>query len=301
MPAGGYARPLTYVTGKGGAGKTSVAAALGLALAAEGRRVLVCDTAGDQRLPRAFGSAPADPELAIALRERLWWLGVDPERALGEWLARHVGAPAAALLRRSHSFSYFIAAAPGAAELVTIGKAVDLARERRYDCVVVDGPSTGHALGMLAAPRTFAELAPIGPVAKEAAAVRDRLADPAFTAYVGVALPEPMSVAELLELQRALPAAAGHGLDLIVVNAVHPDRFSDDEAEQLASAPHGRLGPVLAEHRRARRQAEQVQRLRRRAAAPVLTLPFVFPPAAGAARYERLAHELAPQPSLTTA
>jgi anion-transporting ArsA/GET3 family ATPase len=206
---------------------------------------------------------------------------IETEPALGEWLARHVGAPAAALLRRSHAFGYFAAATPGAAELVTIGKAVDLARSGEYDCVIVDGPATGHALAMLAAPRTFAELAPVGPVAREAAELTRRLADRSFTAYVGVAAPEPMAVEELLELERRLPLTVGHGLDLIVVNAVHPDRFSDDDARRLQTAADrgpGRavLEAVLVEHRRARREADQVRRLRALAGAQVAAVPFVF-------------------------
>jgi hypothetical protein len=105
-----------------------------------------------------------------------------------------------------------------------------------------------------------------------------------------------MSVVEVLELEDRLPAAAGRGLDLIVVNGVHPDRFTDAEAEMLAqTARHegaGVLLPVLAEHRRARRQAQQVAELRRQARAPVITLPFMFPPVEGAELSSALASVL---------
>jgi anion-transporting ArsA/GET3 family ATPase len=171
---------------------------------------------------------------------------------------------------------------------VTIGKLVDQACQGR---VIADGPSTGHALAMLTAPRTFAGIITAGPVARETVALRDRLEDPSFTTYVGVTLPEPMAIAELLELERDLPGAIGRGLDLIIVNAVHPDRFTDQEAERLAevSAHWAGLERVLVEHRRARREAAQVQELRRHASAPVIALGFVYPLADCV---ERLAAEL---------
>jgi anion-transporting ArsA/GET3 family ATPase len=239
-------RPLVFVTGKGGTGKSTVAEALARAVAPGAR---VCRTAD-----------------------------FDAERAMGEWLSRHLGSAAAALLRRSQAFGYLVAAAPGAAELVTIGKVVDQARRGR---VIVDGPSTGHALAMLAAPRTFSRVTSAGPLGRETNALRERLKDPAFTTYVGVTLPEPMAVAELLELERDLPGTVGRGLDLIVVNAVHPDRFSDQEARCLSevSARWPALEDVLVEHRRARREAAQVNELRRRSPAPVIALGFVYPPA----------------------
>jgi anion-transporting ArsA/GET3 family ATPase len=221
---------------------------------------------------------------------------VDPEQALGEWLTLRIGRPAAALLRRSEAFGYLVAAAPGAAALITIGKLVDLARGGDHRPVIVDAPATGHALALLQAPTTYASLRHSGPISADARQLAEFLADGARAAYIGVALPEPMSVTEALELEERLPAAAGRGLDLIIVNGVHPDRFTDAEAEMLAqTARHegaGVLLPVLAEHRRARRQAQQVAELRRQARAPVITLPFMFPPVEGAELSSALASVL---------
>ncbi len=294
------AAPLTFVTGKGGAGKTTVAAALGLASAAAGRRTLVCELDGLSRIPRALGVTPAGPE--TQLRLGLSWLSIAADDALNEWLTGKIGR-AAALLRRSPAFGYFVAAAPGAAELVELGKAIDLARGGRYDRVIVDGPATGHALAMLAAPKTFARIAEHVPIGEEAAGLERFLRD--STDYVGVTLPEPMAVAELLELEAALPETVGRGLDEIVVDAVHPLRFTDAEAQRIAAVAGPGLEPVLAEHRRSVRQHDQVECLRGAARAPLRTLPFVFDYATEAELLERLAAELGTAPrdqlSLTTA
>ena len=88
--------------------------------------------------------------------------------------------------------------------------------------------------------------------------------------YVGVTLPEEMAVHEVLELERDLPGAVGRELDLIVVNPVHPDRFTDEEAERL-HAFAGRvpaLRAALAHHRHARAQADHLRSLREQAHAP---------------------------------
>jgi hypothetical protein len=105
-----------------------------------------------------------------------------------------------------------------------------------------------------------------------------------------------MSLHELLELDEGLRGVVGRGLDLVVVNAVYPDRFTGAEAEQLRplEAQHGDIHAALEQHDRALIHAARVEWLRERVDAPVVTLPFLFTTDIGAREHDWLAEELVP-------
>ena len=212
-------RNLLYVTGKGGVGKTTVAAALGLAAARRGRRTIVCEVAEQTRMRGAFARHGVSGETESQLAENLWAVTIDPNRALDEWLHRQLGGgPMFRALARSPAFQYLVAAAPGVKELITIAKVYEIALPERwvqgnrsYDLVIVDAPASGHGIAMLQTPQTFGEIARVGTIRRQAGKVRALLSDPQRTGYVGVALPEEMPVTETLELQARLPDVVGHG------------------------------------------------------------------------------------------
>lgn len=282
---------LVLVTGKGGVGKTTVAAALGLAAARRGKRVVLCEVGGRERVSQLV------PELTT--------VSVDPEEAKREWLRYQLKSRTlAGVLGGSSLFQYLTAAAPGLTELVTIGKVWDLAQlEPRaggpaFDLAIVDAPATGHGLAMLRAPGTYANIARVGPVGRHAERIDSFLRDSGQTGLLAVALPEEMPVNETIEFERALRRELDMAIDAIVVNAVHPARFRAPDVERIRGASadtpvtQAALSAAVSEHRRAGAEHSQVRRLRRAATAPVATLPRIFEPELGRGEIERLSAEL---------
>jgi anion-transporting ArsA/GET3 family ATPase len=296
---------LVIVIGKGGVGKTTLAAALGLVAARRGKRTVVCEVAEQERLAGLFG-VDATGHRERELRPGLFGISIDPERAKEEWLRYQLkSGTLAGALGASRIFQYLTAAAPGLTELVNIGKIWDLAQLRRrtrgpvFDLAIVDAPATGHGLAMLRAPSTYAGIARVGPIRRQALQIDRFVRDRSRTGVLAAALPEEIPVNETLELETRLQEELGMRVDAIVVNAVFPARFSGEEAGRLraidrrASAEaHAALRAALSEHRRAGVQRSQVRRLRRAAEAPVLTLPYVFQPELGAGDLELLSREL---------
>jgi anion-transporting ArsA/GET3 family ATPase len=297
---------LVFVTGKGGTGKTTVAAALGLAATRAGKRTLVCEVAEQERIGEAFGKGEVGYREA-ELAPGLFAFSVDPVKAREEWVRyRLPSRTLAGVLNQSRLFGYLAAAAPGLAELVTIGKVWELAQLERkkkgaaaYDLVVVDSPATGHGLAMLRAPSTIGDIARVGPIHRQAYRVHDFISDSRLTGTLAVSMPEEMPVAETLELEERLGDEMKMKLDAIVVNGLYPERFSREEGERIGSLD-GSLDPgaraalraALLEHERARAQRSQLRRLRRGAGAPVLTLPYLFEPELGLEQLEQLSREL---------
>ena len=281
-----FDREMLFVTGKGGVGKTTVAAALGLAAERTGRRTIVCELAGQSRIPELLGAQGGEPGHEVHVGGDLWATTILPRDALEEWLARILGSRQLThLLARSNFFATFVAAAPGAAELVATTKAWELAQDERwnkklegYDLVIVDGPASGHAVGMLRTPGTFADIARVGPIATQSRKVREWLGDGRRTGYVAVALPAELPVSETLELGGRFDRALGRDLDTVIANGVLPDRFSAAELEAVTStgAHPDVTDALLGAERRATLQGEHLERLKADAGVPVRELPFLF-------------------------
>jgi anion-transporting ArsA/GET3 family ATPase len=210
------------------------------------------------------------------------------------------------MLFRSRIFNYLTAATPGLKELVTIGKIWELARldrkaksGRKYDTVIVDAPATGHGVGFLQTPRTFANIARVGPIHSQAQTLDNFITNHETTGVAIVALPEEMPVNESAALEHDLVTEVGVAVDRVYMNGLYPERFSKDEAEKLAAlaaaeedGSRAAARAALSEFGRARSQRAQLARLRRRVQAPVKTLPFLFEPDLGPEAARRLSRRL---------
>ena len=293
------ARRLLIVSGKGGVGKSTVAAALGVAAARRGRRTIVAEVAGRRDIAGLLGAEAGRGHREVEVYPGLHHVAIDRQPALEDYLRDELPGPLpAAFLARSRAFELFLDATPGMGELLTIGKAWELAqrpRHRRgapqYDVVVLDGPASGQLVGLLQAPRTFSSIARVGPVARQGAAIDRMLFDPDLTGVVAVATAEQMAVSETLALQEALRAEFGIELGAVVVDRVFSSPFTARDVAALSAAaddPAVRSARWL--HGRAQAQEVQLARLRRGIAGTrCTTLPFLFTPAVGRDQIERIA------------
>jgi anion-transporting ArsA/GET3 family ATPase len=297
-------RRLIFVTGKGGVGKSTVATALGLLASRRGLRTIVAELSSQERIQRAFAQA-GEHFREVELGPDLFTISIDPQHAMEEYLRVKTGALGQAL-GSSRLFGAFAMATPGMRELLSIGKVWELAQfERRtrgaaaYDLVVVDAPASGHGVGILRTPRTFAEIARVGPIAHQGRVIAATIADPGFTAVIAVATAEEMPVTETLALDQAL-RSDGLELEVVIVNALYPHRFEDGEVQALTSAldraetplARGALRAAMSEQSRALRQRDQQDRLQTGLRAPTVELPYLFAEELGRPELERLADAL---------
>jgi anion-transporting ArsA/GET3 family ATPase len=297
---------LIIVTGKGGVGKTTVAVALGLRAAGEGKRTIVCEVSSQENASRIFEHAQVGFH-EVEMEENLWSISIDPDESMREYVLLQLKVRAMRdMLFRSRIFNYLAAATPGLKEMVTIGKIWELSlldrkvkSGRKYDLVIVDAPATGHGVGFLQTPRTFASIARVGPIHTQAEQLDRLITDHEHTGTAIVALPEEMPVNESVSLEKDLRDEVGIAVDRVYLNGLYPERFKKEEAEKLAQLAESEDGAAkaaaragLSEYGRARSQRQQLSRLKRGVEAPVKTLPFLFEPELDLEAARRLAGRL---------
>ena len=249
---------LVFVTGKGGVGKTTVAVALGLRAAAEGKRTIVCEVSAQENASRMFDHTEVGFH-EVEMAENLWSISIDPDESMREYVLLQLKVRAMRdMLFRSRIFNYLAAATPGLKELVTIGKIWELAqldrkvkKGRKYDLVIVDAPATGHGIGFLQTPRTFAAIARVGPIHSQAQQLDRLITDQEHTGVAIVALPEEMPVNESAALEHDLRDDVGVAVDRIYMNGALPGALLQRGGRAARRARRRR------ERRRARRGARR--------------------------------------------
>ena len=300
-------RKLLFVTGKGGVGKTTIASALALLAAQQGKKTLLAEVDAKGNLSDFFETGPtkfAEREIA----PNLFAMSMDTEESLKEYLSLQLRLPLIARIGPlARTFDFVANAAPGVKEILTVGKFVWEVRRKRFDLIVVDASATGHIVGQLAAPQAINELVQVGLVRDQTGWMLDILRDPAQTGVVIVAAPEEMPVNETIELAGRIGQETVVDLAAVVVNRVLPELFSRGEEEVFESlrtpagveALSGVVGtdptPVLEAAELAvtlrRTRAGHLAKLREALAGqvPLLYVPYLFQRTHGA----RATHQVA--------
>ena len=290
MPPDLIDRKLVFVTGKGGVGKSTVAAGLALLAAQRGKRTLVCEVDAKGNLAAFFETGPTnfDPR---QIEPNLYAMSMDTEESLKEYLSINLRLPVMARIGPlARIFEFVATAAPGVKEILTVGKLTYEVREQNYDLVVVDASPTGHIVGQLAAPEAINELVSVGLVRSQTGWMLDILGDADRTGLVIVATPEEMPVNETIELSQRVEQETSVSLAAIVVNRVLPELFGRGEEEvfekldaaDLSAKVGANVQPVLDAARLAvtlrRTRAGHLERLRTEidTSVPLLYIPYLF-------------------------
>ncbi len=249
---------LHVVTGKGGTGKTTVAAALGVALAAQGKRVLLAEVEERQGISSTFDIAPLSTSETLILNDpsggSLYGMSVEPKAALLEYLHKFYKlGRAGSLLEKIGAVDFATTIAPGVRDVLLIGKVYEAAgrtqgRGRKavpaYDAVVLDAPPTGRVARFLGVNTEVAEVARMGPIKSQADSITALLKS-RITAVHLVTLLEEMPVQECLDATQSL-SEAGFPVGAIIVNQVRDPILSEGDLTDLSDGITSRLHTEIA-------------------------------------------------------
>ena len=302
-----FDRRLILVAGKGGVGRSTVAAAIANQLAARGKKTLLFETNANDRFGAYFDKPPVGTEI-VQLAPNLHAVNTNPAAALEEYgLMILKFRSVYEMVFENRVTRAFLRAVPGLDDYALLGKAwFHTTEEKRgkpvWDTVVFDMPASGHSISMLKIPWVIVDTVPEGPLTRDAHTVKQLLCDPDRTSCVLVTLAEEMPVNEALELETKL-TGLGVVPQQIVCNQVYPEHFPSGSPvarvlDALVAAP-GLTTPLreVTQHAalsRARRQLNDhyLGELRKRARSPVMQLPMLFAPSLTAAHVRTLGEHL---------
>ncbi len=290
-------RRLLFFTGKGGVGKSTMAAATALLASSIGKRVLIVEVDAKGDIPAQFEHAPVGFE-PKEIHPGVLAMAMDTEASLQEYLRLNLHVPVIGRIGPlARALDFVATAAPGVKEILTIGKIVWELRESiegraDFDLVVVDAAATGHIVAQLGAADAIRDLVDVGPLRNQTQWLSELLADPALTAVNVVTTPEEMPVAETIELVDRIRTDVNVPLGAVLVNRVLPELFTraDEETFEALRTPGARelltarVGAGSTDVLDAARLAVSLRRtgathlelLQRSVDLPLLYVPYLF-------------------------
>ncbi len=264
-----FKRRMIVVTGKGGVGRTTVSAALGLAAGKAGKRVAIVELSGMANLAPIFGLRGRS-YAAREVAKNVDILSMTALECLDDFGIRKLRLTALVrMVMRSRVVQAFLDAVPGLHDLLQLGKLENMLLEPLpddtiYDLMVLDAPATGHGLTLLSAARSMREMTRVGPFAELARGIEVFLANREISALILVTLPEALPVNESLELRAALQQD-GADLEAIVVNMVEPSPLPEDppweEAEESLASDDPELQALVETVGKAMKRHSQQQKV----------------------------------------
>ena len=302
-------RRLILVVGKGGVGRSTVAAAIAGKRAAMGKKTLLFETNANDRFGAYFGK-PVVGETPSQLAPNLWAVNATPASALAEYGMMILRWKSVyEMVFENRVSKAFLRAIPGLDDYALLGKAwYHTTEDKRgapvWDTIVFDMPASGHSVSMLQVPWVIVETVPEGPLTRDARTIKSLLCDPARTSAVLVTLAEEMPVNEAIELETKL-TALGIVPQQLLVNQVFPRHFPPGTPvsrvlDALVSEPAGLAPPLaqLAAHAELSRDRRALNErylgeLRARARTKVDELPMLFAPTLGLADVTQLGDRIA--------
>ena len=310
-----YEKRLVLVMGKGGVGRTSVAAALAMNMAARGRKTLLYQAHASEKMGALLGGSPSSTAIT-RINDKLFTVNTTSSAALHEYgLMVLKFETVYRMVFENRVARSLIRAIPGLDEYAILGKLwfhtteTDRSGRPRWDNIVFDAPATGHAVSMLRIPRAIREAVPDGPLTRDAAKVEELLQDPRRTAVALVTLAEEMPATEASELYTQLTRELRMHVPVTIVNQLYPDLFDEGSPENAVldavtcSDDAGSSDDVLCQslalastvRNRRTLNEEHLERLAAELPMPQVRLPLLFSSGFGHQQVKELAAFLRPE------
>ncbi|MFP4476680.1 MAG: ArsA family ATPase [Desulfatibacillaceae bacterium] len=296
-----FDKRILFITGKGGVGKTTVAAAIAYAARDRGKRVCLVEVGASPNLRYIFEQDIPEYEETRVDRD-ITAFTLEPYKALEEYVGLQLRVEAAArMILNNRIIHYFMQAAPGWRELVMLGKIWHIhqltegrKKRLRFDTIVVDAPATGHGLSFLRAPSIFMNIIKFGPMHSQTFDVNSMLTDKQRTAVCVVATPEEMPVNEAVRILETTSGPLNMNNAVTFANSVYSPLFSREgaagynafkqDAEALEKFKRmfpdkgeAVLNAAVEREKRADQSVEYLDLMEKQIGPPIIKIPHLYP------------------------